>query len=206
MAGSIRTARLGTRLTTAIGVMVMVASMASDSAISLAQTGEKPAEVRPWPCRLVVKPSLRDVIEAGWERSATLKQQCVELAAARAVVTLEWGKTDSQSHAVARIGRNKDVFVAAVWIPPVSDAVELVAHELEHVLERIRGVDFAAESKKRDSGVWRAFGGFETQGAIDAGRRVKKELGERPVATLPRLSSNAESFGRRATKAHHCED
>ena len=43
-------------------------------------------------------------------------------------------------------------------------------------MEVVRGLDFAHESKKSGSGVWRVFGGFETQGAIDAGRRVREEL------------------------------
>jgi hypothetical protein len=177
MAGPIRTPRLTARFCTALVGVLVVASFADGSPASSAHRGENPAEIRPWPCRLVVKPTLLGVIEKGWERSATLRQQCEELAVARAVVKLEWGKTDSQSHALSRISSDKGVVVAVVSIPPVSDAVALVAHELEHVLERIRGVDFAAESKKRRSGVWRAFGGFETQAAIDAGRRVSEELG-----------------------------
>ena len=54
--------------------------------------------------------------------------------------------------------------------------VELVAHELEHVLERVRGLDLAAESRQRDSRVWKAFGGFESQRAIDISRQVAREV------------------------------
>jgi hypothetical protein len=65
-----------------------------------------------------------------------------------------------------------------VYVPPVDAAIELVAHELEHVLERARGQDSAAESRRRDSGVWRAFDGFESQRAIDMGRQVAREVEE----------------------------
>jgi hypothetical protein len=41
---------------------------------------------------------------------------------------------------------------------------------------RIQGVNFDAEAERRGSGVWRAFGGFETQRAIKAGRQAEKEL------------------------------
>jgi len=57
------------------------------------------------------------------------------------VVTLEWGRMDSQSLALTQIRHEKDgVVVARVAIPPVRDAVELVAHELQHVLEVVRGL------------------------------------------------------------------
>jgi hypothetical protein len=128
----------------------------------------------------VVKPTLLGAVEDGWMRSATLRRQCDELAAARAVVSLEWGATDSQSHAVTTMNVHDGVVVARARIPPVRDAVVLVAHELQHVLERIRGLDFEAEADRSGSGVWRAFGGYETQAAIDAGRQVARELRDTP--------------------------
>lgn len=145
--------------------------------VSVSAEDARPARIRPWPCRLIVKPPLLGAIEAAWERSATLQRQCRDLSGARAVVILEWGKTDSQSRAMARIAVDSSgVVVAYVSVPPVSEAIELVAHELEHVIERAHGVDVHAESKRRGSGVWRAYGGFETQRAIDAGAQVAKEL------------------------------
>ena len=73
--------------------------------------------------------------------------------------------------------------LARVMVPPVSNAVALIAHELQHVLERSRGLDFKAEAKRPGSGVWRAAGGFETQAALDVGARVMKELRESPRAS-----------------------
>jgi hypothetical protein len=155
------------------------ALVASDGDAVSAQSANKPARVSMWPCRLIVKPTLLEAVEDGFRRSATLQRQCRELAELRAIVVLEWGKTDSQSRAISRMNFAEDgILVAKIAIPPVSEAVELVAHELEHVIEKSRGVDFEAESKRRGSGVWRAYGGFETQRAIDAGRQVAKELRE----------------------------
>jgi hypothetical protein len=94
-------------------------------------------------------------------------------------VILEWGKTDSQSRAITRIAVDAaGIVVAHVAVPPVRDAVELVAHELEHIIERTERRDLAAESKRRGSGVWRAFGGFETERAIEAGRQASSEIRE----------------------------
>ena len=133
-----------------------------------------------WPCRLVVKPTLLGVVEDGWERSSTLRRQCRELADASSVVVLEWREPrDSQSRASSRIGTDSaGAVIAWVYVPPVSHAIELVAHELEHVLERCRGQDLAVESRRRDSEVWQTFDGFESQRAIDAGRQVAREVKE----------------------------
>jgi hypothetical protein len=162
-------ARLGT-------LAVVLLSIVRISAGSVAQTEDKPARVSRWPCRLIVKPTLLGVIEDGWERSPTLRRQCDELASARAVVALEWGAADSDSHARTRWGVQEGVVVARAAIPPVGNAIELVAHELQHVLEKVRGLDFEAEARRPGSGVWRAVGGYETQAAIDVGRQVAKEV------------------------------
>jgi hypothetical protein len=133
-----------------------------------------------WPCRLIVKPTLLGVVEGGWQRSETLRRQCETLAGAQAVVMLEWDRPASAWHARTRIGRQDGVVVAVVAIPPVDDAIRLVAHELQHVIEQIEGIDYEAEAKRPQSGVWSTLGGFETQAAIDAGGSVWKEVKERP--------------------------
>ena len=176
-----RAVRRVSRFAQALTVAFIIARSVCAVAGPPAQGKERPARVRQWPCRLVVKPTLDGVVEDGWRRSPTLQRQCRDLAEAGAVVALEWGRTDSQSRALNDMKLAEDgVVVARVSVPPVSDAIELVAHELEHVIERARGMDYAAEAKRRGSGVWRAYGGFETQRAIDAGRQVAKELRETP--------------------------
>jgi hypothetical protein len=72
--------------------------------------------------------------------------------------------------------------VLVVAVPTGSETVELMAHELHHVIECIRGFDHKAEAARRGSGVWRSAGElevYETQAAIDAGRQVAKELAVR---------------------------
>jgi hypothetical protein len=168
--GILATARLAASL--AVSLIVLGSSLTS----GLAQEGESPARTPNRPCRLVVKGTLEGVVDDGLERSPTFRRQCDELAAARAVVAMEWGRTDSQSRALSRLEVHDGVVVAVVSIPPVAEAIELVAHELQHVIERTRGLDFEAESKRPGSGVWRAFGGWETQAAIDVGRQVAREV------------------------------
>ena len=135
------------------------------------------ARIRREPCKLVAMGTLRGAIERGWEQSPTFRRQCEDLAAARAVVKLEWDKPNSLWQARTRMSTVDGVVVAYVTVPPVEEAIGYVAHELQHVLEWIRGLDFEAESKRPGSGVWRAARrDFETQAAIDAGRQVWKEV------------------------------
>lgn len=144
-----------------------------------AQTSNEKSQP-PWPCRVYGLPL---VVEDGWKRSATFREKCEELAAKKAVVLLEWGSMDAQSQALTRMDVSETGVLARVKVPPVSNAAALIAHELQHVLEKSLGLDFKAESKRSGSGVWRAFGGFETQAALDVGARVTKELLETAPAS-----------------------
>ena len=166
------------------GVLVqwsVAAVMASSSSVGAsaggtAQGAEKPGRVPRWPCRLIAASTIRPVIEKGMERSETIRRQCDELAAARAVVVLEWGAMDSQSHARTGMAVREGVVVATVKLPPIGDTIVLMAHELQHVIEQTRGLDLPAEAKRAGSGVWQAFGGYETQAAVDVSRQVATEL------------------------------
>ncbi len=130
------------------------------------------------PCRLVVPEPLRALVDEAWRESATFQRQCRELAEARAVVVLTLRPRFARgSQADTVIGVDAaGVVVATVAVPLDGRTLELIAHELEHVVERCVGLDFHDEARRRSSGVWRTFGGFETQRAIDAGRSVVREV------------------------------
>lgn len=159
--------------------LTWVLTIVAVPADSDAQAAAARSVMRPWPCRLVVEEPLLSVIEDVWRRSPTLQQQCRELADAGSVVRIEWGKSDSHTRAATRLGRaSGGVVVATVSVPPVSHVIELVAHEIEHVIEWAEGLDLPGEARRRGSGVWESIGGFETQRAIDMGRQVAREVEE----------------------------
>ena len=54
--------------------------------------------------------------------------------------------------------------------------IVLMAHELQHVIELTRGLNFPVEAARTGSGVWRTLGGYETQAAVDISRQVANEL------------------------------
>ena len=68
---------------------------------------------------------------------------------------------------------------AAIDVPAMDDDVELIAHELEHVIEQLDDVDLATAASRTDSGVVvfaRDEQVFETRRATEAGRRVALEV------------------------------
>jgi hypothetical protein len=159
-----------------IAAFFVVSCIGCTSAGAVGQKSDESGGLR-WPCRVYGLPR---VVEEGWNRSAAFREKCEELAGKKAVVLLEWGAMDSQSRALTRMEVSETGVLARVSVPPAWNAVALVAHELQHVLEKSRGLDFKAEAKRSGSGVWRASGGYETQAALDVEARVVKELGETP--------------------------
>ena len=69
------------------------------------------------------------------------------------------------------------LLLAIVEIPPYDDAVELVAHELEHVIEQVEGVDLDSQAYDRSGDARRRLdGSYETLRAQDAGLAVANEV------------------------------
>ena len=67
-----------------------------------------------------------------------------------------------------------------VHLPPSSSLTELVAHEFEHVLEQIEGLDLRRLARVKGSGVHEVEGlAFETDRAQAAGRVVAAEEASR---------------------------
>jgi hypothetical protein len=100
----------------------------------------------------------------------------------RVQVLLEDSQRRPSFRARTVLERHKSVVVRAnVFLSPSPNAVELIAHEIEHVLEQLDGVDLEAQAGSGN--VWkREDGAFETRRAIEAGRRVAREVTEQSRA------------------------
>jgi hypothetical protein len=69
-----------------------------------------------------------------------------------------------------------------VHLPPSSDHAELIAHELEHIIEQIEGIDLRSMARVRNSGVYQMeLAAFETDRAQEAGRTVRTETRRSPA-------------------------
>ena len=132
-----------------------------------------------WPCRVLAGADMLPFVQRAWDKSATFREQCRKLAAAGAVIHLRASSEKGFSGAAAQIGRSPEgLMVAHVRVRLGASTVGLIAHELEHVLERIEGVNHMIEARRGTSKVWWVGGAYETRRAVDAGRRVAGEVEE----------------------------
>jgi hypothetical protein len=119
---------------------------------------------------------LAEDIEALIHASPTFRAQCARIAAARALhVDVELVQTLGGPRAETTFTRYEAGAIRAdVRISFGQDYRELLAHEFEHVIEQLEGVDLRAEAEHGRA--WSADArAFETRRASDAGRRVRRE-------------------------------
>lgn len=133
------------------------------------------------PRNLIVSRHFRALVDSMLQSSATFRQQCRRIAAAPDLtVRIELVSHNlphgmrARTRLIARAANR----VAAVEIPALDDAVELIGHELEHVIEHLDGVDLTSHAARRDATVeasW-AHGTFETMRARHVGLVVAQEV------------------------------
>ena len=121
------------------------------------------------------------VVERMLARSSTFRRQCARIAAATHLFVSIRSEPSRQTRASAltEIQRQPGGRVhAVVWIGPSARLAELIAHEIEHIIEQLDGVDLPVRVRLRDSGVRRArdTDAYETTRAVATGQRVAREL------------------------------
>ena len=132
------------------------------------------------PSNLEVASVFRPFLDKMWQASPTFRGQWRRLAAGTGVrlrVLVEDLPRPPQSYKARTVLRYQDnsLVSAQVYLKPSLDAPEFIAHELEHILEQLDGVDLQAQAG--NGVVWKAGdGAFETRRAIEAGRRVAREI------------------------------
>lgn len=124
-----------------------------------------------------LRPTVRDMLA----RSATFRRQWSAITEGQGVhvaVFLTDGTLQPGCRARTTIKKySSGLLLAVVLIPPNGDYPELVAHELEHVIEQIEGIDLAALARSGSIRVrQRPDGAFETVRAQNAGLAVSTEL------------------------------
>lgn len=122
----------------------------------------------------------RPLVETMLRRSPTFRRQCQRLANPRLHAVVLRGELLRGPRAVTQIitlaaGR----LYAIVKLAPLDNDVELIAHEIEHVLEQLDGVDLRVKASLPDTGVHACDSDertFETLRAIRIGLRVAEEF------------------------------
>jgi hypothetical protein len=135
------------------------------------------------PSNLIASGTYREVLESMIHGSATFRRQCLRIAAeSRLSIRLE-PSTTSWTHgarAMTHIARQPfGVMSATIGISPLENQVELIAHELEHIIEQLDDVDLASQAALPDTGVHALEAGgtaFETARAVRVGLTVAQEV------------------------------
>ena len=157
----------------------------SETAVSAYQAGPGPShEGTPLPQNLIVTKIYGPIVEVMRMRSPTFRRQCARIAAARHLLIeikpepprgagYPAGFTEIRRYQHGRM-------IADVRVPTSYRAPEIIAHELEHVLEQLDGVDLPAKATLPSSGVRLCKCGgamtFETRRAVSVGLRVAREV------------------------------
>jgi hypothetical protein len=119
----------------------------------------------------------RAQLEKMWVRSETFRRQCDRLAAAphlRVTVGRDLRRVNA-NHGETTIRRKAGVVVQAfirVWT--FDRVVEVLAHEIEHIIEQLDGVELLDHPAARH--VWKNLDGFETRRAMEVGLKVAGEV------------------------------
>lgn len=169
--------------TAAVGLPAMRATPVTPALLDLLADAQalrdKPEYIAP---NIWVQPLLREAVDEAMQSSATFREQVRLVAAQRRAHVAITVDPDSSRHVTSRAHAelrtySSGVLVVLITLPGVRDAQELVAHELEHVIERLAGVNLRREAARGTPGVSKmADGRLESQRALDAGLAVKTEV------------------------------
>jgi hypothetical protein len=131
------------------------------------------------PESIVVEEGLRPLVRWTLEHSPRFRQQCRTLAAARqlsAQLVVNYGARAGTTRARTIFRENNaGALAATVEIHRAPDLTELLAHELEHVIEQLDGVDLEALTRRGEARRL-VDGAYETNRAVAAGLRVAGEV------------------------------
>lgn len=136
-----------------------------------------------FPQNLTVPEIIRPTIERMLEQSPTFRRQALRIAQAPGLIvrlSLLQGAPASGVRARTDMDIADRSLVANVAIKQIENLVELIAHEFEHIIEQLDGVDLRARSAVSGTGVWNCDdGSFETKRAVRVGRLVAEETQHR---------------------------
>ena len=134
------------------------------------------------PGNLRVPPIYRRYVETLADRSPTFRRQCLRLAAAPwltvMLAPLPMRRVEAMRARTQFLVNADGRRMALIEIGTLDDQFELIAHEIEHVIEQLDGVDLRVRARLPSSGVRRCDNGesFETVRAIRAGRLAALEV------------------------------
>lgn len=133
------------------------------------------------PANVELLSDIGDALQRIYDQSPTFRAQCERIAGARHLrVRIRINASiPGRCRAFTILQRRGRELEADVHLPPSGDHSELIAHEFEHVLEQIEGLNLRRLSRVRGSGVHEVeLQVFETERAQAVGRVVAAETRE----------------------------
>jgi len=132
------------------------------------------------PANVLASDVLRRTLQSMLERSPTFRRQMQRIANATGL-TLRMGDFlttgPERVGARTRFSRSDGRLHATVELRPLLDPVRLVAHEIEHVIEQLDGVNLRLRARLPNTGVRRCEDdAYETGRAVRAGLTVEREF------------------------------
>jgi hypothetical protein len=131
------------------------------------------------PANLKVPAPLKPILEDVLRHSPTFRREVDLLRRAphvRIVVSFGDLSTWHSLRAESRIYRYEfGALYVDMRLYTLREAIEMIAHEMEHVCEAIEGTNVRALADRRNSGVSDTGGHYETRRAVLAGRQVAEE-------------------------------
>ncbi len=144
-----------------------------------------------FPTKIWVQPNLRGAVSRMWAASPTFRRQCLQVQNAGAIqvqLRLDLALAYDPEHRAMcelRLYTNGNI-IARVGVAP-ERVTELIAHEMEHVCERLEGIHVEDEARAHHSGYYRIEARdqsrYETDRAIRVGRQVMAEVNVATVLT-----------------------
>jgi hypothetical protein len=132
------------------------------------------------PANFELPSSFVRLVESMLQRSPTFRLQCRRIAnAGHLEVTLRvaGNRRIERARAVTRIVKEKHRLHASIEVLSLEGLPELIAHELEHVIEQLDGIDLPSRAARSGGDVRPSSGeAFETTRALRVGRTVAEEL------------------------------
>ena len=163
--------------------LALVALMTGANATkALAQTvPSETADCVAIPANMIVDRAIAPMVMRAISEVETIRRQCGLIASAshlRVSIRLHPGRLIGGTRAQATITRYAfGAIRVEITLPVTSRHIEMLAHELEHVIEQLEGARLHELVGQRHSGVRRfADGAFETRRAEQAGRAAEREV------------------------------
>jgi hypothetical protein len=134
------------------------------------------------PSHIRLAPAFTEIVAEMFKRSPRFRAQWEALVTSprvRIAVRLDLRSRPYRARSI--LSRHEYGLISAVVeLPPFGDHVELIAHEFEHIIEQLEGVELRRLAQDPSAGVHDLRYAYETERAYKVGQQVARECRRHP--------------------------